>query len=234
VARAKQTDRAEARRRHRVATRITDEPDVDGGDGRESNVPGTVPSQRRTAPSKASGPATPQGRVGITSAFRGAYRPLHLRDDLALLPQILLSRGFLAAAGLVLAGAIAFAIFPGYSGSSLAWEYLVVPGNALAPVLVAGFFAPRASYLLGFIVGLLEAVAYNLVVPYVAPQLGVDASPVSGLLLVSLVSGSVSGMVFASVAAWYRRFLALSSPRRNAPARGAQRGRPAARAANRR
>jgi hypothetical protein len=154
------------------------------------------------------------------SAFRGAYHSPHLREDLVALPKLLTSRALLLAVGLVAAGTAAFVAFPGYTGSTFAWELLVLPGQALAPQLVAGFFAPRASYLLGLIAGLAQGLAFAVIYPQVLARLGtpVTSDQLGGLLTVSFITGPVSGMLFASAAAWYRRFLALSSPRRAAPA----------------
>jgi hypothetical protein len=50
-----------------------------------------------------------------------------------------------------------------------------------------------------------------------APQIRPDQ------VLSALASSSVTGALFASAAAWYRRFLALSSPRRAPAGRSPQR-----------
>jgi hypothetical protein len=112
----------------------------------------------------------------------------------------------------------------------LVWELLVVPGSALAPQLVGGFFAPRASYLIGFLLGVLQTAvfvlvslspmvvaAYEALQPGGAPQMRADQ------VASALASSAVTGALFASAAAWYRRFLALSSPRRAPAGRGQQR-----------
>ena len=226
MARAKQTARSEARRKYRQAAtqppdEAADELDFgerrpEAGPGRSSPRPGDRPGQ------------TPTGRPGFMSAFRGAYRPAHIREDLRALPMLLRSRALLAAIALVLAGAVAAFAFPGYTGSAFAWELLVLPGSALAPQLVAGFFAPRASYLLGLIVGLVQGVVFTTFLTQFAARLGTTLRPedVSNLLTLSFVTGPISGTLFAAAAAWYRRFLALSSPRRGAGGRGPA-GRPA-------
>ena len=65
---------------------------------------------------------------------------------------------------LTIAGAIGGLAFRNYTGGAFAFELLLLPGSALAPQLVAGFFAPRASYFLGFVIGLIQGVLYVLVV----------------------------------------------------------------------
>jgi hypothetical protein len=233
VARAKQTARSEARRRYRQAATQPEEEagaELDFGERRPEAGPARStprPGDRSSQP--------PTGRPGFMSAFRGAYRPPHLREDLAALPMLLRSRALLAALALVLAGAVAAFAFPGYTGSAFAWELLVLPGSALAPQLVAGFFAPRASYLLGLIVGVVQGLVFTLFLTQFAARIGttLPADQVSNLLTLSFVTGPISGTLFASAAAWYRRFLALSSPRR-AAAKGGQSGRPTKSNASRR
>ena len=222
MARAKQTDRAEARRRYRQANRLEAEvePNVLDDDDR-----GTVPAPRAKA-------ATPE-RPGITSSFRGAYHPANVREDLALLPQLLRSRAFLAAAALVVAAAVFIAVLPTNSLAGFAFQTFVLP-PAIAPIFVAGFFAPRASYLLGLLVSLIDVVAYAFLIIVVAPTIGLTTTPGPdplSLVGTALLVGPTSGILFASAAAWYRRFLALSSRSRQQPA---GRGKARAKASSRR
>jgi len=227
VARAKQTDRAEARRRHRQAVSqatTTDEADdLDFGERK----PDVGPAKGATAkPGQARAGAVPSGRLGFTGAFRAAYHPARIMDDLRALPSLLRSRALLAALGLVLAGAVAVYLFPRMTGSAFAWELLVLPGSALGPQLVAGFFAPRASYLLGFITGLFQGLVFTVFLTQFADRLGATLSPeeYGNLLTLSFVTGPISGTLFAAAAAWYRRFLRLSSPNRGQPSGGSRGG----------
>jgi hypothetical protein len=218
VARAKQTGRAEARRRYRQATAETageDAAELDFGERRPEATPAKAAQAKRGGP-------PPAGRPGFTSAFRQSYRPPHVREDLLALPSLVRTRGFLAAVGLVVVGAVVVLLFPNYTGSRFAWELLVWPGSALAPQLVAGFFAPRASYLLGLLVGILQGIVFTIFLTTFADRLGTALPPdqVGSLLSVSFLTGPISGALFAAAAAWYRRFLALSSPGRSAAGRG--------------
>jgi hypothetical protein len=221
---AKQTGRAEARRRYRQSAA---EPAEDGAAeldyGERRTDIGAGGEAKRAA-------AQPAGRPGFGAAFRGAYRRLDLRDDLQHLPQIFLSRGFLLGVALVIVGGAAWYLFPVRTGSALMWELLVIPGSALAPQLVAGFLAPRGSYLMGLALGIVQPIVYVIVntsppVQAAYAALGPGAAPATPAdqLLTAMISSAVTGTLFASMAAWYRRFLSLSSPRR-APA-----GRPGAR-----
>jgi hypothetical protein len=227
VARAKQTVRAEARRRYRQAANLTGD---DAAGELDPGTPAPTPSAKPAPPSRSA--QAPSGRPGFLSAFRGAYHPAHLREDLQALPKLLTSRALLAGLALVLVGAVAAYAFPGYTGSAFAWELLVLPGSALGPQLLAGFFAPRASYLLGLIVGLFQGLVFTVFLTQFASRLGTDlpTDKVGNLLTLSFVTGPVSGTLFAAAAAWYRRFLSLSSPKRPAQARGGS-GRAAAKSA---
>jgi hypothetical protein len=216
VARAKHTGRAEARRRYRQ----TASPDVgaEGTDGLETDAP----ARDRAKPEPARAARQPQqtGRPGITASFRAAYRPAHIREDIALLPKLLRHWSFLVPIGLIVAGAFAASTFWNFTGGQLAWQILVYPGSGFGlPQLVAGFFAPRASYLLGFLVSLVQGVAATIFILQLSSQLGTPfpSDQIPGLLTQSFLAGPVSGTLFAAAAAWYRRFLALSSPRRAAP-----------------
>jgi hypothetical protein len=222
VARAKQTVRSEARRRYRQAASVTGEET-----GEELESESTVAAAPAKATPQPRATQSASGRPGFLSAFRGAYHPAHIGEDLRALPKLLTSRALLAGLGLVLLGAIVAYVFPRYTGSAFAWELLVLPGSALGPQLLAGFFAPRASYLLGFIVGLFQGLVFTIFITQFSGQLGATELPpdrVGNLLTLSFVTGPVSGTLFAAAAAWYRRFLSLSSPKRAAAAKPSARG----------
>ena len=218
MARAKHTVRAEARRRHRqqVAEAAGDERGELEALDEDLEDPGSRAPARsaRQAPG-ATEKRDPNARLGFGAAFREAYRPAKVREDLVLVPKLLTTRAFMAATLLVLLGAALLIGFPGYDGSAFAFELLVWPGSAIAPQLVAGFFAPRASYLLGFGVGLIQGVIFTTMLTTFGDRLGaaVPAEQMSNLLFLGFVSGPFGGMLFAASAAWYRRFLALTSRR---------------------
>ena len=213
MARAKQTNRAEARRRYRQATTPA-YADIEAIDDAASQP--TTARTQAAKPGVSPNAANAPRRPGFMSAFRGAYHPAHPREDLRYLPSLLRHWSFLAGAGLVILGAIIAYAVPGYTGSAFAWELLVLPGSALAPQLVAGFFAKRASYILGFLIGLLQGIVFTVFLTQFASRLGTEfpADRMSSLLTLSFITGPFSGALFAAAAAWYRRFLALSSPRR--------------------
>jgi hypothetical protein len=207
-------------------------------------------------------------------AFRAAFHPPNFADDLAHLPELLRSRAVLIPILISVGTALAISVTKGTDVISglLAQYFLVTP--PIGSIFIAGFFAPRASYLAGLIVGLVAALALTAVVvatpianptvtpgaspsPSAAASAAASASPVSpassssaaaspaasvapspapsgagqvvadpvAVASAALVWSPLIGALFASAAAWYRRFLQLSNPNRAAQ-RGAQRGKP--------
>jgi hypothetical protein len=218
VARAKQTDRAEARRRYRQAT--SPEGAADDLVGLEDDAP--AEERAKAEPARAARTPQPSGRPGITSSFRAAYRPAHIREDLAALPKLVRHWSFYAPIAMIVAGAFVAFTFWNFSGGQLAWQVLVLPGSGFGlPQLVAGFFAPRASYLLGFLVSVVQGIVGSIFILQLATSLGqpFPSDQIPTLLTQSFLAGPVTGTLFAAAAAWYRRFLAISSPRRAAAGR---------------
>jgi hypothetical protein len=201
VARAKRTDRADARRRYRQMP--IEELD-------DTSVDTPPPSASRRAPSA---PSAPQGRPSITSALRRAYHPPQIREDLAALPWLLRTPAFYVPAILVVAGTVATSAFPANQIAGLVFQAMVVP-PAMAPIFIAGFFARRASYLLGLLIAVIDVAAYAAFIYLVAPAMAVtpiDPAQQQSYVFSAITVGPVSGIFFAAAAAWYRRFLALSN-----------------------
>ena len=239
MARAKRTDRAEARRRHR-ATFV--DPGMDGDiatsdDSLAGAAPAAGPSARATANAARSGRAVapPIGpRPSITAAFRSSFRPLDIRGDLRALPRLLTHWSFYVPIVLSGLSVVLFQYLPKESLAAAFYGYFsgVTPFGA---VLLAGFFAPRASWLVGGLVAVAAAgflalssgVQYAGLPDNVFVDVGVDhvsllssnevKALLPGVVLQALTSGVVYGAFFASAAAWYRRFLNRASPNRSRP-----------------
>ena len=96
------------------------------------------------------------------------------------------------------------------------FQYFIVT-PAIGGVFIAGFMAPRASWLLGLIVGLVAATAYSFLVlnGYIglAPNAETQTQA-QDVVFASYLMSPIVGAFFASTAAWYRRFLYLSNPNR--------------------
>ena len=89
MARAKRTERAEARRRYR-ATLATDPlvEDADGADGVATSGSSKDAKRSNAASSGKQGTSGTPERVGFLDAFRQSIRPVHVREDIASLPWI--------------------------------------------------------------------------------------------------------------------------------------------------
>jgi hypothetical protein len=224
VARAKKTHRAEARRRYRASIAGSEEAgDLELDD--ESGDDAPAPAPRAAAPARAqAAPAQPGARPSIGGAFRSSFRPLDLRGDLRALPQLLRHRSFLLP---VILSGVAIAIVPFAGLNPLAitfWQYFA--GAApLGTAFIAGFLAPRASWLIGGLVcaiaALLQAIAFQgqfggfFEVASSTSTPPITENEVRSIVLSQAVFyGIPSGIFFAAAAAWYKRFLNRANPNR--------------------
>lgn len=144
------------------------------------------------------------------------FRMPDLRADLLALPSILRSRRLLwLPLLLLLVGLILELVLRGLPTelgelAVLYNQFLFYP-PALFVFFIAGFVAPRASYLIGFVYGLIAGVLWTLAAVAVASALGlstdVGAGEVGSVLAQMVISGVVYGTLAAAFAAWYRDFL---------------------------
>ena len=232
MARAKRTDRADARRRYRLAQ--------EGGGYRSQRTRGRhcrtqhaeqwpLGSRRRrprvatSRPKTPARPNTPPAPRSFTDSLRVAFHRPDVRADIASLPWLLRTRAFLVPLALVVAGVAALVVAPNNPAAGLFFQLFVLP-PAMAPIFIAGFFAKRASYLLGLIIAIVDVIGYAIFVYAALPALSADPVSVARqqeLLVSALAVGPLSGIVFAAGAAWYRRFLSFSSAQRNRTRGGA-------------
>jgi hypothetical protein len=223
VARAKRTDRTEARRRHRAELAALAETE-----------PGNETTAVSTSPKTAGKTPTPE-KPSIVASFRLAYRPLNLRDDLKSLPQVLTNWGFLAAMGVTAAISAWFVLSYNDGMASIpvglatqAQLEQVVGSNsipyflgtmALQPppaigAFLIGFTAKRASWLGGLIYGIFVTVLAIAVLQTQAGRLLTGDQPMDALLVGHAAWSPLGAALFAAAAAWYRRFLDLANPNR--------------------
>ena len=239
MARAKRTDRAEARRRSRAALveHAADlDHDVDGSDG--DAEPGAAAAARPNA-GRARGPvpagaAPVRERPSIIKAFRAAFRPVDWRADIRALPSLLRHWSFYVP--VILSGLAV--VLTQYApkdpfATTLTVYFAGVP--PIGSVFIAGLFARRASWLVGALVSLSAAIflAISLYVRYAGLPDGVFVDVgvgevrllgsevvkggLNGVILDALTTGVITGALFASAGAWYRRFLNLANPNRARP-----------------
>ncbi|HET9344224.1 MAG TPA: hypothetical protein VFO05_00875 [Candidatus Limnocylindrales bacterium] len=221
MARAKRTSRADARRRYRVAQNLPDEEldDLEAGDDAAS--PSDAP--RRAASSDASRAARP--RPSITVAFRSAFVPLDIAGDLRALPRLLIHIAFLIPAALIVVIASVIVVTGGQELITRELSQFFLAPPPLAPVFIAGFLAPRASWLLGGLLGVVQSVAVLVIIstPALAPLVGV---PDTGTFASSMFVSVVFGAFYAAAMAWYKRFLRAANPPRVAPPANRPAGKP--------
>jgi hypothetical protein len=215
VARAKRTQRAEARRRYRSEQSLA---------GQVEEVT-EEPVTRAPTPARSSDPPAP-ARPSVGNSFRAAFRPLDLRSDLRALPQLVRNKALWIPVALTLATTVAFVVVRPEGRTDILgivtvfmYQYFVVT-PAIGGVFIAGFLAPRASWLYGVMVGLVAAACYSFLVLRgfigVAPNV-TTADLARDVVLASFLLSPLIGAFFASTAAWYRRFLYLSNPNRGRP-----------------
>jgi hypothetical protein len=218
VARAKRTERAEARRRYRAATASPATEDA------AEDVTAAAGTATKAKPS-GSGAAktatpTPTGRVGFGEAFRLSFRPMHVRQDVAALPWIAThTHALWVPLAITIASTIVIIATAGQGtiGQFMFAYFIQTP--AIGGVFIAGFLAPRASWLLGAVVGFAAAICYSILVLAYPASIYPAAPPTPDqardVAISALLLSPIIGSFFAAGAAWYRRFLALSSPNRN-------------------
>ncbi|MEO8470304.1 MAG: hypothetical protein ABI573_11640 [Chloroflexota bacterium] len=220
MARAKRTDRADARRRYRLTHDDADAP-MSEDEGSTPNV--LSGSDRSVGASRSSrggaaARATTQPRpMGLIDSMRAAYHRPQIREDIAALPSLLRTRAFVIPLALVVGGVGAVAALPGNSIAGLLFPFIVVP-PPMIPIFIAGFFAKRASYLLGFLIGVASVIGFTFLLYVVPSSLSADSTVIADqrkLLYSLLLIGPGSGIIYAAGAAWYRRFLSFSSAQRN-------------------
>jgi len=154
VPRAKRTNRAEARRRHRASI----------GEPIEDEAFDDAEPQAATRSPAPKTPGATQERPSLSNAFRAAFRPPNVREDLRALPRLIVDRSVWLPSLLTVAAGIAFAVTGGGNWLiALIATYFVAP-PALGSVFLGGFLAPRASYLVGLIIGFVSAVVASAVI----------------------------------------------------------------------
>jgi hypothetical protein len=219
LARAKNTQRANARRRYREQVRVNVL--SDGADPNELDD-GPEPTEPVSAPA-------PSG--GIAGMFS---RP-HVREDIRALPGMFRAKRTLwlpfaiLIVTAVLFGSLEVGLLPTDAATIVAiLAQLVLYPTALFVPFIAGFLAPRASYLIGFLVGLVQAILVSLlnvlaatsatgsVIPPSSTTAGATSPDLAGNLIPTFLVCLLFGTVAAAFASWYRNFLRNSQQRAQA------------------
>jgi hypothetical protein len=202
LARAKNTSRAEARRKYREQVRAVG-PEAATIDD-EISIPEPAPAR--------------------TSMFQMP----NVREDLRILPGMLRTNRklWIPFALLGVSFVLALAWIQGLVPTDLAWFVSLVVEMLLRPTglfvfFIGGFLAPRASWLVGAVLGLVDGILWSLLgflVPgtTVQPdgQVASGAAPIGVADVFAYIAiAVVVGILAAGFAAWYRNFLRQSQER---------------------
>jgi hypothetical protein len=180
----------------------------------EGEEPEAATPRRTAAPARSTGEAV---RLGIGGALRSSFHPLNVREDLAALPSLVRHRSLWLPVLVTIASTIAVVATGGKDALTPFLFAYFVQTPALGGVFLAGFLAPRASWLLGAIVGLVAAAGYVAVLSLVPGAISPTApgnAKLEEIAASAFLLSPVMGGLFAALAAWYRRFLTLSNPNR--------------------
>ena len=225
MARAKRTERADARRRYRVAT--DGAPDGDAVVDSPAIPAAAVPrDQRDRRPSGSAPGAPPPPRPSFLTSLRTAAGPVDIRGDLRAFPSIVLHSKAALVPGAIVVGTTAAMMIPSLAAN----QFVVLAGNVILqppPMIIAflaGMLAPRGAWLMGGLAGLASGIAYVLVVTV---NTDVLMTPLGFTYLVStdqklayaqnvLITAPVFGIAVGAFAGFYRRFLNMSAPQRQA------------------
>lgn len=208
-------DRAEARRRNRLAAKARAQLEAQGI---APEVPAAAPVS--TTPP----PAT--GGLGFRAALGASARRAPIREDLAYLPRIVRTRAFVLPLAAVVVTTLV-ALQPAALASSaaqLAVQSILLP-PAFVVAFLGGMLTRRGAWLIGGIFGVITYGASALVGSSEAMSALVDGNPVKGLLAgiaanignPGALFGDIYGVTAAGIlagafAGWYGRFLRAMSP----------------------
>lgn len=225
MARAKRTERAEARRRYRAATTTVD---LEDGVAEEVAIPAAaVPREQRERRSSAGPSSVPQPRQGFLGTLRAAAGPVDLRGDLRALPEILVKSKAGWVPGLVVAVTTVAMLVPAIASNqfvAMAFSIVLQPPPMIIAFL-AGMLAPRAAWLMGGLASIVASLGYLLVyltgtdvrvTPLAFTVTFAPADKLESLATIPmlLLSWALFGVAVGAFAGFYRRFLNMSGPQR--------------------
>jgi hypothetical protein len=174
VARAKRTDRSEARRKYRAYLQAQEEAalaDVESPDSAAvtKSASGVEAKTKRVEGSQG---VAPGARLGIFAAARAAYRTPHYRDDIRDIRSLVLhTKAVWPVLLMCIAGGLYIVTRISRDGTTsdpfvtVIAEFLFVP-VPLIPPMMAGFFAPKASWLAGLLAAFIATTAFLVVIAF--------------------------------------------------------------------
>jgi hypothetical protein len=166
VARAKRTDRAEARRKYRAYLLAQEEADAAESEGSDSPAKPAISRPVRDRYQDSRSESVPPVRMGIMAAARTAYHTPTYRSDLRYFRTLVFRSNAVWPIVLicVLAGGYSVMRLNDYSTDPILpviFSFIFYP--PLIPPMLAGFLAPRATWMAGLIASFLCTVTMILV-----------------------------------------------------------------------
>jgi len=219
VARAKRTDRAEARRQYRAYLQAKAE--AEGAAVEEDFAPAGQKSAKASRPATAA-VVRPGQKVGFLSAFKLATRPVHYIDDLRYAPTLITRTNAIWPSALISIGALAFGLTrTDYKDGSI--QFLLnfaLPMVPLIQPMLAGFLAPRATWLAGLISGLISGVCFEILFMWytsghltnLPADVKLPASDYVPFTVQVFLTALTFGSLMGAGSGWYKRFLSLAAP----------------------
>jgi hypothetical protein len=220
VARAKRTDRAEARRQYRAylaaqaEAQATAEPEDDEEPARDRAAAARPPRREISAPK-------PGERLGMVAAAKGAFRQPHYFDDLRNIgPLVFRSRAIWPVAAVcVIAALVAYPrIGPKTAIAddpilAVTFQFILYP-IPLLPPMIAGFLAPRSTWLAGALAAAVSTLTLVALLVASAYKLEGTSSQVTGANVLGVTVNWLSlalpfGALMGAASGWYKRFLDL-------------------------
>ena len=198
MARAKRTDRAEARRKYRAYLQAQEEEEIARAEESESPAGAAVSKPVRSRDAGPTSSVPPTGRLGFGAAARAAYRTPHYIDDIRNIWPLITRTNAVWPVLAVCAVAGAYSVMRINSGEyrgdpilSLVVQFLFLP-VPLAPPMLAGFLAPRSSWLAGMIAGFIATITLGVILAFSAATLSQTSGTISGLAPTASPSGPVA------------------------------------------
>ncbi|HTC86433.1 MAG TPA: hypothetical protein VK656_06995 [Candidatus Acidoferrum sp.] len=187
MARAKRTDRAEARRRYR-AELATEAVGVEGDDEAAQDAPA---AGRRSQPVR---PTARAPRPSAMKAFRDAYQPADIRADLRAIPELLRSRAVYLPALLVLISTVIYIV-----ATKAEIDAVALTGAGASPAASAAA-SPTASGVAG--TGVASSGSILSVIGAILALLFLQTPPIGGIYIAgvlakrsSYLAGGIAGLL---------------------------------------
>jgi hypothetical protein len=179
------------------------------------------PSGDRSARA-ASAAGRPTQRVGFLGAFKTATRPVHYVDDLRYSWTLITRTKAIWPSALLSLAALAFGFTrTDYNDGSIPViiNFVLSPVPMIQPML-AGFLAPRATWLAGIIASVISGICYEILLIWYASghlvNLPSNQKLTSDLYVPLTVQMLLTAITFGALlgagSGWYKRFLTLTGP----------------------